>query len=211
LQGRRHPPHDGRRDIPRRRKRRNVVVHLSIEYSPCRGLLRPTPLLEEERDIGLQASIPNSPNPVRIHRPRASAAFTANDDPAYPAEIEFAEVFEAYERLMDNFEFSQALAKVWEAETALDKYITDKKPWGMAKKPERHGEMADVFYTLAEGLRMLASLIYPAVPTVAEEIWKRLGLEKSPVEVPWAEQKRWGLLRDGLKVSKGAPLFPRLQ
>lgn len=125
-------------------------------------------------------------------------------------QAKFAETFESYERLMDNFEFSQALAKVWEAETALDKYITDKKPWEMAKSPERRGEMEDVFYTLAEGLRMLASLIYPAVPTVAEEIWSRLGLAQSPVEVAWAEQKRWGLLQDGLKVSKGAPLFPRL-
>lgn len=124
--------------------------------------------------------------------------------------VKFEETFEAYERLMEGFEFSQALARVWEAETALDKYITDKKPWEMAKSPDRRGEMEDVFYTLAEGLRMLASLVYPVIPTVAEEIWRRLGLAQSPVEVPWADQKRWGYLTDGLKVEKGQPLFPRL-
>jgi len=122
----------------------------------------------------------------------------------------FDEVFESYERLMEGFDFSQALSKVWEAQAALDRYITEKKPWEIAKDPARAAELADVFYLLAEGLRMLASLVYPVIPQTAAEIWRRLGLERGHLEVSWAEHKRWGLLKDGLRIDKGTPLFPRL-
>jgi methionyl-tRNA synthetase len=45
----------------------------------------------------------------------------------------------------------------------------------------------------------------------SEEIWKRLGLGKAILEVEWPDQRKWGLLQDGARVSKGAPLFPKLE
>ena len=135
----------------------------------------------------------------------------ATDGPAEQAvKAKFEEVFAAYEQLMGSLDFGQALAKVWEAETALDRYITEQKPWEMAKDPARAGELEQVYYVLAEGLRLLAVLLYPVMPQTAEEIWKRLDLELGFLEVPWEEQQRWGMLGDGLRVSKGASLFPRL-
>ncbi|MCL5271186.1 MAG: methionine--tRNA ligase [bacterium] len=122
----------------------------------------------------------------------------------------FAEIFTAYERFMADFEFGRALDKVWEGQAALDRYITIHKPWELAKNPARAGELHTVLYILAEGLRMLASLIAPVMPATATEIWRRLGLERPLGEVAWADHKRWGLLAEGLTVDKGAPLFPWL-
>lgn len=123
----------------------------------------------------------------------------------------FAEVFAQYERLMDDYEFQQALQRVWDGVATLDRYINEKAPWSLAKDPARADELDVVLYTLAEGLRMLGSLVYPAMPRTAQEIWRRLGVERAILDVPWAEQQTWGLLRDGMRVDKGAPLFPRLE
>jgi methionyl-tRNA synthetase len=124
--------------------------------------------------------------------------------------VKFAQVFAAYEMLMASFDFSQALDRVWEAEATLDRYINDRKPWDLAKDPARADELASVFYLLAEGLRMLGSLMYATLPETAAEIWRRLGLEREQLSVSWEDQKRWGFLPGGLHVQKGTPLFPRL-
>jgi methionyl-tRNA synthetase len=121
----------------------------------------------------------------------------------------FAEVFAAYEDLMAGYDFSQALNKAWEAVAALDGYINARAPWALAKDPTKVEALKDVLYVLAEGLRMLGSLLWPAMPATAGEIWRRLGLAVTPAQVPWEKQRQWGMLEAGLKVEKGAALFPR--
>jgi methionyl-tRNA synthetase len=122
-----------------------------------------------------------------------------------------ADVFAEYRRLMERFEFSQAMGKVWEGVTALDRYINEQKPWSLAKQPEAREQLETVLYVLAEGLRMIASLIYPVMPATAAEIWRRLGLEREILAVAWEDHARWGMLTEGLRVTKGEALFPRLE
>lgn len=115
-----------------------------------------------------------------------------------------------FQDLMERYEFSQAMARVWDAVALLDGYVSDRKPWAMAKDPARREDLATVLYVLAEGLRVIASLIRPVMPSTAGEIWRRLGIEHDLLEVEWADHLKWGLLGEGLHVTKGAPLFPRL-
>ena len=122
----------------------------------------------------------------------------------------FDAIFAQYEGLMDRCEMQQAMNKVWEGVAALDRYINEKKPWALAKDTEQRGELECVLCTLAEGLRMLASMIAPVMPETAAEIWRRLGMEREWASVAWDDHRRWGLLPDGATVAKGAPLFPRL-
>ncbi len=122
----------------------------------------------------------------------------------------FDEVFAGYERLMQDYDFAQAMNKIWEGVATLDGYINQKAPWSMAKDPAQADALEEVLYTLAEGVRMLGSLLHAAMPATAAEIWRRLGLKQSPSDIAWEDQKRWGLLSEGLQVDKGSPLFPRL-
>ncbi len=120
------------------------------------------------------------------------------------------EAFDAFEDLLPKFEYSRALTKIWEAATALDKYIDTQKPWALAKDPAQKERLASVLYTLAEGIRCLASLLYPFIPSTAEEIWRRLGMEQSLLQADWSDHRRWGLLPSGIRAQKGTSLFPRL-
>ncbi len=123
----------------------------------------------------------------------------------------FAAIVEDYERMMPSFEFASALGRIWEGQTALDRYINDRKPWALAKDPARREELAAVLYVVAEGLRLLATLISPVLPLKAQEIWRRLGMERELLSVDWDDHRRWGLLPEGARVEKGEPLFPRLE
>lgn len=121
------------------------------------------------------------------------------------------EAFADYERLMPQFEYARALTKVWDAQAAIDKYITTLEPWKLAKDPAQRERLEKCLYTSAEGLRALASMIYPFMPSVSEDIWRRLGFERGILQTDWADQRRWGFLPGGNPVVKGDPLFPRLE
>lgn len=123
----------------------------------------------------------------------------------------FESICNDYERAMPAFEYATALNRVFEGQSALDRYINDKKPWAIAKDPARKSELEAVLYTMAEGLRLIASLVYPFLPATAGEIWRRLGLTRAILDVEWPDHRRWGLLPDGARVTKGAPLFPKLE
>jgi methionyl-tRNA synthetase len=60
-----------------------------------------------------------------------------------------------------------------------------------------------------EVLRIVSILIVPAMPSTAEEIWRRIGLDGSPADERLPDAARWGGYPGGRPVEKGAPLFPR--
>lgn len=123
----------------------------------------------------------------------------------------FDAIFKDFEDLMKRYEFQQAMARVWEGQRALDVYINEQKPWSLAKDPACRAQLEAVNYTLAEGLRCLASLIYAVMPATSIEIFRRLGLDATPDAIAWKDQKQWGILTDGLAIDKSKPLFPRLE
>ncbi|MCS6885701.1 MAG: methionine--tRNA ligase [Acidobacteriota bacterium] len=98
---------------------------------------------------------------------------------------------ERFEREMQDYNFSRALEVVWEAISAVDKYISDSAPWKLAKDPAAQSELQTVLYSSAEAIRHLTLLLAPILPTSAETMWKGMGLEGTPLNivpatVPWA-------------------------
>ena len=55
----------------------------------------------------------------------------------------------------------------------------------------------------------MSLLLVPAMPSTAEEIWRRIGLDGSPADQRLPDGAAWGGYPGGLSVEKGAPLFPR--
>jgi methionyl-tRNA synthetase len=62
-----------------------------------------------------------------------------------------------------------------------------------------------------EAIRLVSILISPAMPSVADEIWRRLGLKGSPTDTVFSTSSRWGQYVKGSTVLKGDPLFPRIK
>ncbi len=121
------------------------------------------------------------------------------------------DLFDLYEKRMPKFEYNVVLAQTWEVINHLNKYVNDKEPWTLAKDECRRDELLTVLYTLGEGLRCIASLLYPFMPETAGKIWQQLGIPKPINEIPWNEHRSWGWLPDNTQSTKPIPLFPRIQ
>ena len=105
--------------------------------------------------------------------------------------------------------FRDALEDIWQLVTALNKMIDESKPWEL-KKHNQTAALDACMYRLCEGLRWLAVLLHPFMPAKSQEMWRQLGFAQTPAQ-PWAGALRWGLAAEGTRVSKGVPLFPRLE
>ena len=64
-------------------------------------------------------------------------------------------------------------------------------------------------YYLAECIRAIAVYIYPTMPSTPEKIYAQLGVT-DPELMTWESVQRFGALKPGTKVEKGAALFPRV-
>ncbi|MFW6127061.1 MAG: methionine--tRNA ligase [Thermodesulfobacteriota bacterium] len=134
------------------------------------------------------------------------------------SEIEDDEVvFQAQEtaaeflRLFPELEFPKALGRVWEFVGHLNRYIVATAPWELAKDDAAQPRLDTVLYHLLEGLRWLAALLAPVMPTSAAHMAERLGLGASLWTEPLPKTLDWGGLPPGTTLQKGAALFPRLE
>ncbi|UJA35983.1 methionine--tRNA ligase [Bacillus velezensis] len=119
------------------------------------------------------------------------------------------ETVKAYEKAMENMEFSVALSTLWQLISRTNKYIDETAPWVLAKDQEKEKELRSVMYHLAESLRISAVLLQPFLTQTPEKMFSQLGVEDQSLKA-WDSIQTFGQLKDA-KVKKGEPLFPRLE
>ena len=110
---------------------------------------------------------------------------------------------------VEEYAFHRALEAAWGMIARADKFISDAKPWELARNEEQRETLSAVLYRAAETIRWLAALLYPVMPESSRAIWTQLGLTGDPQEFDPTELK-WGGLRAGARVGEVAPLFPRI-
>jgi methionyl-tRNA synthetase len=111
------------------------------------------------------------------------------------------EVAEAWNSGQPNL----ALEATWRLIRETNAELEQAEPW----KAEPGPEVDAVLGSALEVLRIVSILIVPAMPTTAEAIWARIGLEGSPADQRVPDSVVWGGYPAGRRVDKGAPLFPR--
>jgi methionyl-tRNA synthetase len=132
---------------------------------------------------------------------------------------------EKVEQLLNSLQFSTALSEIWKAIARSNKYIDETMPWVLAKSEKVRQRLGTVLYNLAESLRIVSILIQPFMPETPFKVWKQLGIccqegngekdcEGGACQVPgvtdWESAKKWGVLKAGTRVSRGEPIFPRI-
>ena len=110
------------------------------------------------------------------------------------------------EKHMDKFAFNLALEEIWTFIRRTNKYIDETAPWVLAKDEANKARLDTVMHNLAEALRIVSILIYPFMHHTSNEIRKQIGISGEPV---WEDAKVFDMT-SGVKVSKGAAIFPRL-
>jgi methionyl-tRNA synthetase len=121
-----------------------------------------------------------------------------------------ADAFETLSDCMTRLEFASGFAAVWDLIRATNAYIEDQAPWALNKAGNADA-VADVLGDCLEALRIIALLAAPVIPRAAAELWRRLGCEGEVQDARLPTAAAWGGLHPGAPLTKGDPLFPRLE
>ena len=104
-------------------------------------------------------------------------------------------------------QFDRALGAVMEAVRKANKYVSDTKPWVLAKEAESQGRLDTVLRSCLEALRCASILLTPVMPDKMAELRNQLGLDGEP---SLADAGRWDGMPTGGHTRPGDPLFPRI-
>jgi methionyl-tRNA synthetase len=108
---------------------------------------------------------------------------------------------------IDAFDITGAADRAWSFVRTLNRLVTERKPWELAKDPAKSGELDQVLFDLADGLRVTAVLLAAYLPETAPKILAALA---QPFELRW-DQVAYGLLQPADGIEAAPPLFPRLE
>ena len=127
--------------------------------------------------------------------------------------IALRERFEALpgivEKHMNELQFSLALSEIWKLIGDCNRYIDVNQPWVLCKSEEGLPRLKNCMYYLAECIRAIAVHIYPTMPSTPARIFEQLGVSDPELQT-WESVQKFGGLKPGTKVVKGAALFPRV-
>jgi len=108
-----------------------------------------------------------------------------------------------------SYNFSGALAGIWRLISRVDSFLTDQKPWTMAKESAKQQQLAAVLYDAAEAVRFATVLTAPVIPGAAARIWRQLG-QSGTVESQSLDKLDWGQLVPGTRIGPVEAVFPRV-
>jgi methionyl-tRNA synthetase len=123
--------------------------------------------------------------------------------------LQIAESKRRFDAEFNVLNFSRALEAAWAGIARVDKFITDKQPWKLAKDPSARPELQSVLATAYEALRHLVLVVAPALPVTSAEIWKQMGLSGDPLRINPNENK-WGDAIAAVTIDSISPAFPKL-
>jgi methionyl-tRNA synthetase len=107
---------------------------------------------------------------------------------------------------LDRTDVSTALEHIWSRIRDLNRYVTERTPWTLAKDPDRAADLDEALYSLAEGLRVVSVLLHPWVPESAAKLLAALGREDLSLE-----GARLGAGEGGARIGELGQLFPRVE
>lgn len=116
-----------------------------------------------------------------------------------------------YEKKMEALDINGAFREVWDLIGKGNKYVDETAPWSLAKNPEEKDHLDAFFYTVAEVLRIVATLIAPAMPKTAPKIYEQIGLTKEYQTDLEGIRQFGGLPEEVTILEKFEPIFPRIE
>jgi len=117
------------------------------------------------------------------------------------------EVFDSYQKSMDEFKVSQALLELSSLVKRTNKLIDDTFPWELAKDAEKQAALESVMYHLLESIRLITIMYLPFLIETCPKVFNLLNIEE---EYQSFSSYSFGKKSKYEIVKKGEHLFPRL-
>ena len=114
----------------------------------------------------------------------------------------------AVDEAVENTQLNVALAEIFKAVSAANKYIDDTAPWVLAKDEANKPRLAAVLYNLLEAIRVITTLLSCFMPTTMPKAWEQIGAAAD--DITYENAAKFGVLPANVTVHKGDVLFPRV-
>ncbi len=141
--------------------------------------------------------------------PRAVDDFTLKTLPAADLEVFCSEGIRRVRYAFDHFEFSWGLEVIWELISGVDRFLTHKRPWDLAKDVDKQEAVCAILYAAAASLRCICALAHPIIPDATQKIWCQLG-ETGDLSAFRLENLKWDEMSSEPTITKPSAVFPRV-
>ena len=123
-----------------------------------------------------------------------------------------AQVVDEVDELFCALGFQAALARIFDVISEVNGYITDEKPWELAKAGDDVA-LDRVLYSTSDALRASAVLLNAVMPRACAKLWAGLGAGAGlgALAAQRIDAVAANALPAGSKVAKLEPLFPRIE
>jgi len=111
---------------------------------------------------------------------------------------------------LDKLDFAGYIGAVLKLVSRANKYIDETEPWLLAKDSAQKERLGSVLYNLVESIRIATLLLAPAMPTLPGRVNQQIPVFGKTEDLVWTDGGKWGVSKAGVKVVKGAALFPRI-
>ena len=108
--------------------------------------------------------------------------------------------------LMSEYRVADSLEEIFALLRRANKYIDETMPWVLAKNEADRERLGTVLYNLLEVIRIAAVLLWPYIPSSAENIFCQLACDKTDFE----SAKTFGMLEAGKPLGEANMLFARV-
>ncbi len=101
-----------------------------------------------------------------------------------------------------------AIEAAWVWVRRLNRLVEEREPWTLAKDDAKAAELDQALFSVANGLRIAAILLWPVIPGSCEKVLAALG---EPADEVSLARAAWDAGTPGATVAPGDPLFPRVE
>ena len=130
------------------------------------------------------------------------------EDPELALKALWQKTSEEVLQLFDEFQFHKGLDVTFGFIRGINRYAETRAPWKLAKSEDAtdRARLETALSSMAEGLRLAATLLTPVLPEVSAKILVLLG---SPEVTAFADNLIWGERLQGNSIGEKIILFPK--
>ena len=131
-------------------------------------------------------------------------------DPGGDADLarEAADAVQAMNARFAVDDVTGAIEQAWNWVRRLNRLVEEREPWALAKDDAKATELDQALFSVANGLRIAAIMLWPVIPGSCERVLVALG---EPADEVALSATRWDGGTPNARVSPGDPLFPRIE
>ena len=119
------------------------------------------------------------------------------------------ECFKKYEKFMEKYELSEAIAEILNFARECNKNIDETMPWVIAKDENKVETLKEILYVLAESIRFIGIMLLPIIPDTAAKILQHINLPKEKYS-SFKFLESFYALENNIEIEKPKVIFNRI-